>query len=427
MMRFNDIVSFHNNLKKSMMTKVLPMSEKWTVGLTIQIQSMTPGVFFNQQMKRYLREDCLLVNQNFFRQQFEFLWITLPLPLTRKEIRQIQFLLEYAMMTYMFLFNENSFFTQEFENLTHQQLYCIHTALHEYETPVLSLHKDKPSPVFEAIQYCIQFEHDLFLTIIRHIVSRSIAKVCYCQRDIYYMNLLKNMSAYNQHDIAVTPVSTRIALYIQREYEHMQYKKDTIYKYNSLWQNIDVDTYAYCHSYFSQSHYIMENEETLMILTNNKALGNLYLIYDSQKMDISKEYQAILAILTTCQENTTTDMTIYYDSRFNMNYLSDEYNNAFDPIPTTITVPVHNVIMGFNKLSSLCSQKIYSQEQKEDTPTTSTSNAQTKFSIPVDNCAENPNIVSSDDYEDTNITFESFILEYLHWAAVYGKKWKWLQ
>ena len=424
MMKFNVIVAFHNNLKKTIMIKLhQPTSSMENIRLNTQTQSMSPGVFFNEKMKHNLHKDCLLVNKNCFKQIFKELYATIQLPLTRQEIRQIQFLLEYSMMTYMYLFKDNSFFTREFQNLTPQQMYCIQVALHEYETPVLAFHKNKPSPVFEALQHYLRFEHDLFFTIIRHIVSRSIAKVCYCQRDIYYMNLLNKMSDYKQHDIGITPVTTITALNIRREYEHFQYKKDTIYKYSSLWQNIHDDKLAYCHSYFSNLYYTKKkNEETLLILTNNKSLGNLHLIYDYKKMDIQKEYQAILAILTTHQEKTT-DMTIYYDSRFNMHYLSNEYNNSFDPIPTTLSISVNNVIMGFNKLSSMCSQKIYSQSQHNDKyMSTSCLNTTSRPDLTGENCAENPNIVTSDDYEDKNIAFESFILEYLHWAAVYGKK-----
>lgn len=420
MKRFQDIILFHNNLKIAMIkTLCVPKQE---IKLTTSTQSMTPGVFFNKNIKKYLHKDCLLVNRFFFTRQFEILWKMFKFPITRKEIRQIQMLLEYSMMIYMYLYNDNSFFTREFDGLSHQQLHCLHIALHEYEKPVLSFHNEKPSPVFEALQHCIQYEHDLFLTIIRYIVSRSITKVCYCQRDIYYLNLLKNMSNYKQHDIGVIPVSSSTALKIRREYEHLQYKKDTIYKYTSLWQNMNDNNYAYCHSYFAELNYDEnKHEETLCIKTNNQLLGNLHLIYDSKKMDIYKEYLAILAIITTEQKNTA-DMIIYYDSRYNMNFLSNEYHNSFDPIPTNVPVSIHYVIMGFNKLSFLCSQKIYLQDQDEKNKATSKSNIKAQVASIGENSAENPNIVTSDDYEDANIGFESFVLEYLHWAAVYGKK-----
>lgn len=419
---FKDIISFHNDLKRSMMLKLHGKEE---IQLNIQTQAMTPGVFFNLKIKTYLHPDCLLINGHFFKQQFTELWKTLTLPLSRKEVRKIQFLLEYSMMTYIFLFNDNSFFTRELKDLTPEQLYCIHVALHEYEIPVLPFHNVKPSPLFEALQYSIQYEHDLFLTIIRHIVCRSIAKVGYCQRDIHYMNVLQNISSYKQHDIGVTPVDVILALKIQREYEHIQYKKDTIYKYGPLWQNVynDNESSAYPHSYFSNLNYMTtpksKYEETFVIKTNNKIVGDLYLIHDSKKMDVHKEYLTILAILTIQQNSSAkknNDITVYYDSRLHMHYLSTEYHGLFDPIPISATVSAHHVITGFNKLSSLCSQKIYSKKNHVDKPSRPTT-GQTEG----ENCAENPNIVTSDDYEDANITFESFILEYLHWAAVYGK------
>ena len=133
MMKFNVIVAFHNNLKKTIMIKLhQPTSSIKNIMLNTQTQSMSPGVFFNEKMKHNLHKDCLLVNKNCFKQIFKELYATIQLPLTRQEIRQIQFLLEYSMMTYMYLFKDNSFFTREFQNLTPQQMYCIQVALHEY-------------------------------------------------------------------------------------------------------------------------------------------------------------------------------------------------------------------------------------------------------------------------------------------------------
>lgn len=431
------LLSFHSQLKIDMCHKLGLIFHN-----TLRVRSMLPKTFFYAFILPELNDSHVFEQGKFYQEQLLSLF-------TRNDstqsptallLRQVQIILEYAILTYTHIYQNDAYkwvFATEFDNIDPGYHSIIRMSLNEYfsasgidERHTHILHDgsvvESDNPLEMVLLSRILYEQDVFNSLVKHISVSSVSKISQCKRDIYYWQILRGMTkdGWNKRRrlyVDQEPVTPFVAFSIRRIFEHIGYLKHSLYEINSdnIWGVILNRTSACKRSYFSglvdkRPKGMGKKYNCIVIETTKKELGYLNLYDEKKKSDVYKEFLAVLAMMTTIQNPEAPESIVFCDSRLNHNLMDESYDlpNQF-PSLTNEQYTLECTTTAVNKLSSWASSKEYFSIKREPTDLL----VENANSYERETDADDPSCLSADDYESCRILTESFILEFLHWSS----------